>query len=164
MIYGALRSRARSLMAREPRGHTLQPTALVHEAFVRLARQSRPDWDTPSHFFVAAAEAMRRILIERARRVARIKHGGRLVREPFDDGTFLDPRSDLLLALDRALDLLEGEQPRLAAVVKLRYFIGMSVEETAAILELSEATVKRDWQYARAWLGCAIQTPPSEIQ
>lgn len=140
-------------MHREPAGHTLQPTALVHEAYLRLMSDQEAKWHDRGHFFGAAAEAMRRILIERARRVAGPMRGGGKQRVPLDQ---IDPTGttapDSLLALDEALSLLEEHDSRMAEVVKLRYFAGLNVADTAAALDLSPRTVKREWAVARAWL------------
>jgi RNA polymerase sigma factor (TIGR02999 family) len=156
VIYGELQRLARSFMAREAgggAGHTLQPTALVHEAYLRLIGQADMKWDSRGHFFVAAATAMRRILVERARGRGRIKRGGDRQRQELNDGAMaVEPPSDELLALDEALKRLEESDPRKARVVMLRYFAGLGVEETAAALSVSPATVKNDWAFARAWL------------
>jgi len=153
LIYEELQSLARSLMARESPGQTLQPTALVHEAYLRLMGQADMKWDCRGHFFVAAATAMRRILVERARSRRRLKRGGGRGRVELDDAALrVEPPDDDLLALDEALEHLEGYDGRQHQVVMLRYFAGLSVEETASALGLSETTVKSDWAYARAWL------------
>jgi RNA polymerase sigma factor (TIGR02999 family) len=154
LVYDSLRQLAHRKMAQEAPGHTLDPTALVHEAYLRLVRDSEPRWRNRSHFFAAAAETMRRILIERARRVHRAKHGGHLQRVPLDEQIVEpDAPSERLIALDEALTRFELLHPRKARVVKLRYFVGLSLEETASALEVSLATVKLDWSFARAWLG-----------
>lgn len=156
VIYTELQRLARSFMAKEGgggAGHTLQPTALVHEAYLRLIGQADMKWDSRGHFFVAAATAMRRILVERARARGRIKRGGdRQRREFHDEAMRVEPPSDELLALDEALKRLEEQDERKARVVMLRHFAGLSVEETAAALNVSPATVKNDWAFARAWL------------
>jgi RNA polymerase sigma factor (TIGR02999 family) len=153
LVYAELRSLARSFMAREGRGHTLQPTALVHEAYLRLIGDADIRWDNRGHFFVAAATAMRRILIDRARHRGRLKRGGRRARvELAEDAMMVEPPSDDLLALEEALRRLEGVDPRKGNVVLLRYFAGLGIDETAAALGISPATVKNDWAYARAWL------------
>ena len=141
-------------MNREPAGHTLQTTALVHEVYLRLKKDGGREWDNPGHFFAAAAEAMRRILIERARRAASLKRGGnrgRVDLEFVEQGVESEPAA--MLALDEALTELQSFDARLGQVVMLRYFTGLSVEETAAALDTSPRTVKRDWAVARAWLG-----------
>jgi RNA polymerase sigma factor (TIGR02999 family) len=156
VIYNELQRLARSFMAKEPgggAGHTLQPTALVHEAYLRLIGQADMKWDSRGHFFVAAATAMRRILVERARGRNRIKRGGDRQRQELHDGAMaVEPPSDDLLALDEALKRLEEADQRKARVVMLRHFAGLGVEETAAALNVSPATVKNDWAFARAWL------------
>jgi RNA polymerase sigma factor (TIGR02999 family) len=153
LVYAALRKLARAKMARERPGHTLQPTALVHEAYLRLEKDGAVRWDGRGHFFAAAAEAMRRILVERARRARTAKRGGHLERTPYDEAAISDAvRDEKLLALDAALEKLERRQARQAQVVKLRYFAGLTIEETARAAGVSPATVKLDWSLARAWL------------
>jgi RNA polymerase sigma factor (TIGR02999 family) len=140
-------------MAREPAGLTLQPTDLVHEAYLRLVGEDDPGWSGRAHFYGAAAEAMRRILIERARRVARVKHGGHLRRTSATDiGSGSIPLTEDLLVVDEVLGRLEKQDGGMATVVKLRYFAGLTVEETARCLELSPRTVDRRWEAARAWM------------
>ena len=161
-VYDELRRLARSRMAKERPGQTLTPTALVHEAYLRLVRAGDPKWDNRGHFFAAAAEAMRRILIERARRVASTKRGGGLARITLDDKLLgVVPASETLLALDEALSRLERQDPDMAAVVKLYQFAGLSLEETAAALGVSERTVRRRWSAARAWLRRELTRGPS---
>lgn len=152
MLYGDLRQMADSLMRRERVGHTLQPTALVNEAYLRLV-QSDSKWENRAHFFGAAARAMRRILVEHARRRGAQKRGAGAERITFSDLHVQaeDPEIDLL-ALDEALRALAGVDERLLKVVELRYFAGCSISETARLLKVSDVTVKRDWTYARAWL------------
>ena len=154
LVYEELRRLARARMANLPAGQTLQPTALVHDAYLRLLGDEDVAWKNRAHFFGAAAMAMRDILVERARRRARIKHGGGMRREELgesvcspDGGRVLD-----VIALNDALRRLEAEAPRKAQLVMLRFFAGLSIEETASALELSVATVKREWNYAKAWL------------
>ncbi len=159
LVYDELRRLAAARLAAEPSGHTLQPTALVHEAYLRLAGVPNGDrWDGRGHFFAAAAEAMRRILIDGARRKAAEKHGGGLRRQALepDAAAVPEPREDLL-ALDEALTRLEAEDPLKANLVKLRYFAGLSLPEAAAALNLSERTAGRHWAYARAWLRRAAE-------
>jgi RNA polymerase sigma factor (TIGR02999 family) len=162
-VYDELRRLARARLSREPDGLTLQPTALVHEAYLRLtAGDAERQWDRRGHFFAAAAIAMRRILVERARRYSRIKHGGRQHRvelEPDAPGVHVDPAN--VLDVDRALTELEAIDPRKAQVVALRYFAGLTVEETAAAMHLSPATVKNEWAFARAWLHHALRDTPA---
>ena len=154
LVYDELRQLAAARMAEEKPGQTLQPTALVHEAYLRLVGAT-PDaaFDGRGHFFAAAAEAMRRILVESARP----KHGGHLARRDLDPEHPAAPdRSDRLLALDEALDRLAEVEPRAAEVVKLRYFAGLTIPEAAAALGISPRTADNDWAYARAWLVAAL--------
>jgi RNA polymerase sigma factor (TIGR02999 family) len=157
-VYDELRKLARARLARERQPHqTLQPTALVHEAYLRVAADDQARWDRRGHFFAAAALAMRRILVERARYYQRIKHGRDEDRVDLDSGIMrADPALTDLVAVDEALTRLEATDPRKAQIVSLRYFAGLSVEETAAALDLSEATVKNEWKFARAWLHRAL--------
>ncbi len=153
VVYEELRALARQKLAQEPPGHTLQATALVHEAFVRLVGQQQHDWDGLGHFFAAAAEAMRRILIERARRYQTKKRGGGRRRVQLGDVATLDrDGADDLMSIDTALRKLETIDQRKNQVVKLRFFAGLTVEEIAAVLAISPATVKSDWAFAKAWL------------
>jgi RNA polymerase sigma factor (TIGR02999 family) len=154
LVYDELRRLAAARLAREKPGHTLQPTALVHEAYLRLvAAGDGPTWEGRRHFFAAAAEAMRRILIDRSRRKKRVKRGGGRLRVDLDRVEVTeDARGDDLLALDEALDVLAREAPQKAELVKLRFFAGLSVEEAARCLGISRATADRHWAYARAWL------------
>ncbi len=153
LVYEELRRLAESRMARERPGLTLQATALVHEAYVRLVSDEDVGWDDRGHFFAAAAEAMRRILVERARRVGRKKRGGDHRRVSLDKIEIsVDAPSDDLLALDEALKRLRAKDPRKERVVSLRYFAGLSINETAQALDVSPATVKNDWTFAKAWL------------
>ncbi|MBC7835400.1 MAG: sigma-70 family RNA polymerase sigma factor [Phycisphaerales bacterium] len=156
LVYEELRKLARANMAKESGGgdgHTLQPTALVHEAYLRLVGQPDIKWDGRGHFFGAAARAMRRILVERARSRNRVKRGGGRGRMDLgDDALAVEPPSTDLLVLDEALDRLEKYDKRKAEVVMLRYFAGLSIEETSAALGVSPATVKNEWTFARAWL------------
>jgi len=154
LVYDELRKLAAVRMAAEAPDHTLQATALVHEAYVRLVDGAETrHWDSRGHFFAAAAEAMRRILVENARRKASRKAGGDLQRIdlPALAPAMDDNRVDLI-ALDEALTGLEAEHPEKAQIIKLRFFTGLSVEETAAALGMSRATTQRNWAYARAWL------------
>ena len=156
LVYEQLRRLARGQMRRERRGHTLGATALVHEAYLRLVDESgMRQWDDRWHFFGAAAEAMRRILVENARRKSRAKRGGRLQRVSLDEHLPLitvNGPADELLALDEALIELERQHPRKAKLVKLRYFAGLTIEQAAQALGISTSTADRDWEYARAWL------------
>ena len=153
-LYAELRGLAAALTARLPPGQTLQPTALVHEAYLKMVRGQDPGWEGRRHFFGAAARAMREILIDQARRKASGKHGGHGRRVELTEGlAVIEPPADDLLALDDAIQRLQAEEPRLAEVVMLRYYAGLSVEETAAVVGRSDRTVKREWRQARAWLA-----------
>src|SRR5262245_53215297 len=146
-------------MASEPPGHTLQPTALVHEAYLRLVgRAAEGRWDGRGHFFAAAAEVMRRILDESARRRRGPEHGGHLARRDLDPDQPAAPgRPERLLALDEALDRVAAVNPQAAEVVKLRYFAGLTIPEVAVALGTSPRTADNDWAYARAWLVAALR-------
>ena len=166
LIYDELRRLARSHMTNERPGHTLQATALVHEAYLRLIDGNSQKWDGCRHFFAAAAEAMRRILIEHARRKKSLKQGGRQARVEFpEDGDDLPPIAapfaDVaeLLTLDDALTRLEAEHPDRAQLIKLLYFAGLSLDEAAAAMELSKTTAHRQAVFARAWLFDAMGRP-----
>lgn len=152
LVYNELRQLARAKMAAERPGQTLQPTALVHEAYVRLVGGNNVGWDGRGHFFSAAAEAMRRILIERARQKLRVRHGGEIRRTTFDGRQFSAGEDNKLLEIDDALSKLEARDKQMADVVKLRFFAGLSVEECAAALSMSPRTIDRQWSAARAWL------------
>lgn len=161
LVYAELRQLAARKMAHEAAGHTLQATALVHEAYLRLVGDAdEASWDSRGHFFAAAAEAMRRILIENARRKGSLKRGGKLVRRELDDpeaaSGFADAAS--LLDLDAALTKLAAEDPGAARLVELRYFAGLTIDEAAHVLGVSPRTAKRQWAYARAWLGREIES------
>ena len=158
-VYDELRKLARARLARERQpNQTLQPTALVHEAYLRVSGDDQDRrWDRRGHFFAAAALAMRRILVERARHYQRVKHGHGEDRVDLDSGIMrADPALTDLVAVDEALTRLEQTDARKAQIVSLRYFAGLSVEETAAALDLSPATVKNEWKFARAWLHRAL--------
>ena len=156
LVYGELRKLASARMAGERAGHTLQATALVHEAWIRLGADTQPTWQNRAHFFAAAAEAMRRILIDGARRRRAQRHGGGLERVDVDNPALeiASPvgADDELLAVHESLDRLAAHDARKAELVKLRYFAGMSIEQAAEALSISAPTAKRDWTYARAWL------------
>jgi RNA polymerase sigma factor (TIGR02999 family) len=157
VVYAELRVIARAHLRRERPDHTLPPTALLHEAYLRLLGSKYPPWNDRRHFFHAAAQAMRRILVEHARKRARVKRGGNPVRVSLSG---IEPASEQdqaqLLALDDAIRRLEEQDPQAAEVVHLRFFAGLSVEETAGALGVSERTVKREWAFARAWLYDAL--------
>ncbi len=155
LVYAELRQLAAVRMSRESPDQTLQPTALVHEAYLRLLKgDEEVEWDNRGHFFSAAAEAMRRILIENARRKKSEKHGGKMSRNALspDVAEVFDRDVDGLLALDDALAKLAREDASLAQLVQLRYFAGLTVEQAASTLGISPRTAKRNWAYARAWL------------
>lgn len=155
LVYGELRKLAASKMAREPAGLTLQPTALVHEVWLRLGADQQPSWQNRAHFFSAAAEGMRRILIENARRRRAVRHGGEW-KKVSADAQPLEIESpapdDELLLLHEALERLAHHDSRMAELVKQRYFIGLTLEQAAEVMGISERTAHRDWTYARAWL------------
>ena len=159
LVYDELRKLAAARMAQESPDQTLQATALVHEAYVRLVDTDRArDWDSRGHFFAAAAEAMRRILVETARRKSSRRHGGDLVRREFDVSLLAAPEpSDDLLALNDALEKLEKTEPQSAELVKLRVFAGLTGHEAAAAIGVPSRTADRIWAYARAWLIQEIQ-------
>jgi RNA polymerase sigma factor (TIGR02999 family) len=161
LVYDELRKLAGQRLAREKPGQTLDATALVHEAYLRLVDEDKAQpWKSRGHFFAAAAEAMRRILIERARRKLRRRHGGGRKRLALDRLDVVDEQTpELLLALDEALERLAGEEPVAAEVVKLRYFAGLTIEQTAVALSLSVRTANRHWAYARAWLYQQLTQP-----
>jgi len=153
LVYDELRALARARMAQEKPGQTLQATALVHEAWLRVAADGDVRWNGRGHFFGAAARAMRRILVEQARGKARLKRGGGRARQDVEALEIAAPGpGDDVLAVEEALARLESEDPRKARVVELRYFAGLTVEETAAALELSVGTIEREWRFVRAWL------------
>lgn len=154
LVYEELRVLAAQKLSHEPPGQTLQATALVHEAYLRLVGDAPHSWNSRGHFFAAAAEAMRRILVENARRKKSGKAGGGQRRVRLEEGETAPagPDPESLIALDEALDRLAQVDPAKAQVVKLRYFAGLSIEQTAASLDISLATAKRWWTYARAWL------------
>src|SRR3954464_6283307 len=158
LVYDELRKLAAQKLAREKPGQTLQATALVHDASLRLIGTADPGWNSRGHFFAAAAEAMRRILVEKARRKRTEKHGGLLERQDLDDVDIAAPApSEDLLALDEALAKLEAEDPIKAQLVKLRYFAGLTEEDAASALGISRATVQRHWRYAKAWLHSELR-------
>lgn len=173
VVYAELRALARSRLAAGRPGQTLQPTALVHEVYLRLVGQRDPGWHGRAHFFGAAAQAMRNILVEQARRKSRLKHGGGRQRvdlggrgaeahEPsFEPEIELGLDAEELLALDAALERLKARHPRPAAVVLFRYIAGLADELTAQLLGVSVRTVERDWSFARAWLHQALSPGPA---
>lgn len=158
LVYQELHVLAQRLMRGEQTGHTLQPTALVNEAYMRLL-DGKSEWENRRHFFGAAARAMRRVLVDHARKRNAAKRGGGVDKITLDGLEIAAPESAVdLLALNEALEELALAGPRLGRIVELRYFGGLSIEETAAVMEVSAATVKRDWQFARAWLQERLQT------
>ena len=153
LIYEELRLLAAQKMRSEPPGQTLQATALVHEAYLRLVEAKDQNWNSRGHFFRAAAEAMRRILVENARKKRRIKRGGEHDRLNLDEASLTTDKQDIdLLALDEALAKLEEIDPEKASLVKLRYFVGLTTSQSAEILNISLPTANRHWSYARSWL------------
>jgi len=160
LVYDELRKLAAFKMANEAPGQTLQPTSLVHEAWLRVTGGKEQDWDGRAHFFGAAAEAMRRILIENARRKKALRHGGGQARLNSAEIEIEAPApDDQLLAINEALDKLVTLDKDKAELVKLRYFAGMTIEEAASALRISEATAKRWWVYTRAWLYTEVERP-----
>jgi RNA polymerase sigma factor (TIGR02999 family) len=161
LVYGELRRLAAAKLAREPAGHTLQPTALVHEAWLRLVGPNETQWNSRGHFFGAAAEAMRRILVENARRKQRLKHGGGQVRIDLSQVDVAAASDDAtVLAVSEALDKLTSRDPLGAELVRLRFFAGLTNAEAAKLLSLPERTAKRTWAYARAWLYEELRKSP----
>jgi RNA polymerase sigma factor (TIGR02999 family) len=153
LVYDELRKLAAQKLVQEKPGQTLQATALVHEAYLRLVgRGPEPPWDSRGHFFAAAAEAMRRILVEAARRKSRVKHGGGRARQAEDRKLAAPERPERLLALNEALDKLQTANPQAAELVKLRYFAGFSNAQAAGLLAMSPRKANQVWAYARAWL------------
>lgn len=158
LVYAELRQMAASKMAREAPGQTLQPTALVHEAWLRLVASKNPKFENRAHFFAAAGEAMRRILIDIARRKLTRRHGGGSEWTDLEGKELAGPETDgQLLAVHEVLNLFAKQHPLQAEVVKLRYFVGMTNEETAKALDISVATVKNYWTFARTWISLEIK-------
>lgn len=167
LLYDNLRQLAQYRLARLPPGQTLQPTALVHEAYLKLVGESDPGWDNRGHFFGAAAQAMREILVDQARRKGRIKHGGDRKRVELPQNLAAsagenEPNEEIL-SVDRVLDRMKKEHPRQAEIVLLRFFAGLTNEQTAEALGVSSRTVERDWRFARAWLKNAIRSGPEPV-
>ena len=158
LVYEELRRLAAHKMANEVPGQTLQPTALVHEAWLRLSQQSRSEWKNREQFYAVAAEVMRRILVDRARRRRTRKHGGDLERADLDGAELVLPLDDdLVLQVHEALDRLSAEDFEKAQVVKLRFFVGLENAEVATLLGVSEKTVQRHWSFAKAWVARFIK-------
>lgn len=152
-VYDELRRLAKSLLDKERPGQTLQPTALVHDAYLRLVGDQDPGWNNRGHFFAAAAQAMRRILVDQARRKARIRHGGQHQRvDPEEFDCPIEAPNDDILAIEKALRSLEANDSRKGQIVNMRYFARMSTEETAEALGVSVSTVEREWRFCRRWL------------
>lgn len=163
LVYEELRRLARARLANEPAGQTLQPTALVHEAYLRLVGDKDPGWNSRGHFFGAAALAMRRILVEQARRKAGIRHGGGQIREQLSDFEITPPEAgDDLVSIHEALKQLESEDPRKGQIVNLRYFAGLTEKEVAEVLDISLSTVEREWRYCRRWLFTHLKQNDNE--
>lgn len=165
MVYAELRRLAAARLAQEKPGQTLEPTALVHEAWLRLVRHEDRQWAGSRHFFLAAATAMRRILIENARRKHRVRHGGLLRQVELSDAALAtSAKSDELVALDESLDRLAVEEPRAAQLVELRYFAGLKHQEAAELLGISRRTADGLWAYARAWLLTDLRRQPGDTR
>jgi RNA polymerase sigma factor (TIGR02999 family) len=153
LVYDELRRIAAQKIAHEPPGQTLQPTALVHEVWLRLGGDAQPRWENRAHFFAAAGEAMRRILVERARRKLRLKRGGGFVRVPLEESAIEAPAEDeKVLEVNSALEWLAVEDPQKAEIVKLKFFAGLSNQEIAGLLEVNEKTIRRHWEVAKVRL------------
>jgi RNA polymerase sigma factor (TIGR02999 family) len=163
VVYDELRRLAAKKMAAEPAGQTLQATALVHEAWLRLTNDESRKWNDRTHFFAAAAEAMRRILVDNARRKRAERHGGKLERTEMPD-IASGQTEDQILAVNEALEKFAEKDKQKADLVKLRYFIGMSLDEAAEALNISVPTATRYWAYARAWLGTEMKMETGKIQ
>jgi RNA polymerase sigma factor (TIGR02999 family) len=162
LVYQELRRRAAAYVRRERQGCTLQPTALVHEAFLRLVKQDHPAWKNRSQFFGVASQMMRRVLVDRARTRKGTRRSGLWVRIPLDEAHALRPSADVaLLDLDDALTELATFDPRRSAVAELRFFGGLTLQEAGDVLGISLTTVEREWQVARAWLYARLTRPPS---
>ena len=157
LVYGELHRIAAREMRREHGEHTLQTTAVVHEAYLRICRSEPIDWKDRAHFYAVAAQQLRRVLVDHARRVQSEKRGGGIIKAPLwdSDGPAIYP-DDRVLAVDQALGRLETLDPRAAKVVELRYFGGLSDAESAEVLRISVATLKRDWQFAKSWLTAQL--------
>lgn len=156
LVYAELRRLAVSRMAQLPPGQTLQPTALVHDAYLELVGKQDPGWNSRAHFFGAAAQAMREILVDQVRRKSRLKRGGDRKREVMADDFPVETNIEMphidIIALDEALDRMKAEHPRCTEVLMLRYFAGLTGKQIAEVLNTSERTIDRDWRFARAWL------------
>ena len=166
LVYGELRRIAARQLRREREAHTLQATAIVHEAYLRLTREAGLEWPSRAHFFAFAAHLIRRILVDYARRRNRTKRGGRSREVTLTDraAPLAPEKSPDLIALDKALSILEKVDPRKAAVVELKFFAGLSLEEIAGQLGVSPETVSRDWRRAKAWLYSELRTDPQQLR
>ena len=163
LVYDELRRRAAVYLRHERRDHTLQPTALVHEAYLRLAEQTRMDWKNRAQFFGVSAQMMRRILVDHARAGKMAKRSGTLMRVDLDDRLGAQPAADIdVLALDEVLTRLAAFDARKCAVAELKFFAGLSIDESAEVLGVSTATVEREWKAARAWLYAEMTKAPRE--
>lgn len=164
LVYTELRRLAEQRMQREAPGQTLQPTALVHEAYLRLVGETDVAWDGRAHFFAAAAEAMRRIMIEAARKRKTAKRGGDKARFVISENDAVADEAPLddLLDLDEALQKLEKEDPKLAKLVELRYFAGLKIDEIAEVLDVTPRTIRRNWVFVRAWFGRELGIEPGD--
>ena len=161
LVYNELRHLAAARMAHERPGHTLQPTALVHEAWLRLGGDQQPNWQNRAHFFAAAAQEMRRILVDSARRRLAARRGGGREHVNIDDIEVASEAEDSrMVRVSEALEEFAVEEPRKAELVKLRYFVGFTLEESAAALNIAEPTARRWWEYSRAWLLNKMSAPP----
>jgi RNA polymerase sigma factor (TIGR02999 family) len=163
IVHAELRRIARRQMNQERAGHTLQATALVNEAYLRLAGQQRFEWHNRAHFFAVCAQVMRHVLIDHARAHARDKRGGSTLQVSLDEAAMIGGRpAERFLALDEALRFLERVDPQKGRIVELRYFGGLSIEETAEVLDISPRTVRREWQRSKAWLYRMITEGPAD--
>jgi RNA polymerase sigma factor (TIGR02999 family) len=161
LVHGDLKRQAQALMRRQARNHTLQATALLHEAWLKIGRRRDVGWESRGHFFAVASRAMRCVLMDHARHKKRVKHGGGRERVPLDDLLLpYENRAGDLLALDEALEVLAREDERVARIVDLKFFGGFTTEEIADALEVAPRTVERDWDFARAWLRRAMKAEP----
>ncbi|MBI1827193.1 MAG: sigma-70 family RNA polymerase sigma factor [Planctomycetes bacterium] len=152
-VYSQLRALAQTYLRSERPNHTLQATAVVHEAYMRLVGSGNMSWETPAHFFAAVAETMRRVLIDYARARGRLKRGGKMQRMDIPDMPLFAPDDpEELMRLDSAIERLAAAEPEMAQVVRLRFFVGLDIDETAKALGVSAPTVKRRWQWVRTWL------------
>ncbi len=165
LIYSELRRLASFRLRNVPSGQTLQVTSLVHEAYLRIARGEKKHWENRGHFYATAGEVMRHIVIENIRRRKSLKRGGNLNRFSIEDYDVVvnSPNLDDLLDLDQALTKLSESDPALARLVELRYFVGLTIDETAEVLEMSPRTVKRNWAFVRAWLGRELGSKAKEF-